>query len=56
LPTSLCLPSLNDAELCDCEGTDEIFQVILRHSLKHIRYITLDGKVLLVGASAGLYC
>ena len=28
LPTSLCLASLNDTELCDCEGTDEIFHVI----------------------------
>jgi hypothetical protein len=45
LPTPLCLPSLNDTELCDCEGTDEIFQVIWRHSLKHFRYIAFNGKV-----------
>lgn len=45
LSTSVCLPSLNDTELCDCEGTDEIFQVIWRHSLKYIHYIAFTGKV-----------
>ena len=45
LPTSLCLPSLNDTELCDCVGTDEIFQVIWTHSLSYIRYIAFDEKV-----------
>lgn len=45
LPTSLCLPSLNDTELCDCEGTDEILWVIWTHPLTYIRYIAFNEKV-----------